>query len=269
MKTINTNTKIATLIKEHPDALEAIISIAPKFNKLRNPLLRKLMASRTSINMASKIGGCSANDFFKKLESLGFVVDKAIAANDNNEQKKLPEFLKNIMPGMTVELDVRSVIDSGNDPLNLILKTIKELQPGQVLKLINNFQPVPLMQLLGKQGFESYAKTINENLVETFFYQNKKSEIKEVDTGKANEGWEETLQRFAGKIETIDVRNLAMPLPMLSILDALDKLPIEKALYVHHKRIPVFLLPELAVRKFNYRIKEVSDGEVNLLIFKA
>ena len=67
MLTINANTKIGALLKESPDALEAIISISPKFNKLRNPFLRKVMASRATINMASKVGGCSVNDFFEKL----------------------------------------------------------------------------------------------------------------------------------------------------------------------------------------------------------
>lgn len=270
MKTINSNTKIATLLKESPDALEAIISISPKFNKLRNPLLRKLMAARTSINMASKVGGCTVNDFFKKLELLGFNSDKSIVAVDETtEQNAVPEFVQNLKTADVVELDVRTEIESGKDPLNLILKAVKQLQPGQVLKLINSFEPVPLMLLLEKQGFESYAETINDNLVHTFFHQKQATEIKEVDTSKAGEGWDEMLQRFSDKMETIDVRHLEMPLPMLTILDALDKLPEEKALYVIHKRIPVFLLPELTERKFDYRIKEVGDGEVYLLIFRA
>ena len=62
--TINANTKIAVLLKHHPDALDAIISISSKFEKLRNPILRKIMAGRTSIAMASKIGGCELDDFF-------------------------------------------------------------------------------------------------------------------------------------------------------------------------------------------------------------
>jgi len=74
--------------------------------------------------------------------------------------------------------------------------------------------------------------------------------------------------KFKNNIQTIDVRSLEMPLPMLTILDALDKLPAENALYVYHKRIPVFLLPELSERKFDYRIKEISAGEVHLLIFR-
>ncbi|MEO8710760.1 MAG: DUF2249 domain-containing protein [Parafilimonas sp.] len=269
MKTINANTKIATLLKESPDALEAIIGISSKFNKLRNPILRKLMAGRTSISMASKMGGCTVNDFFEKLEPIGFTIDKNIIEEDDSKTKEdVPAFVQNITVADIVELDVRTEIETGKDPLNLIMKSVKQLQPGQVLKLINSFEPVPLVLLLGKQGFESYTETINDNLVYTYFHQNQNKLIKEVDTTKATKGWGEMFRRFAGNMETVDVRDLEMPLPMLTILDALDKLPAEKALYVIHKRIPVFLLPELADRRFDYRIKEVADGEVYLLIFK-
>jgi uncharacterized protein (DUF2249 family) len=66
----------------------------------------------------------------------------------------------------------------------------------------------------------------------------------------------------------IDVRNLEMPMPMMTILENLETLPECKALFVYHKRIPVFLLTELKDRDFDYRIKEIQDGEVYLLIFK-
>ena len=58
-------------------------------------------------------------------------------------------------------------------------------------------------------------------------------------------GWDEILDRFKGNLETVDVRELEMPLPMHTILEALETLPADKALFVYHKRIPVFLLPEL------------------------
>jgi hypothetical protein len=75
---INSKTKIADLLKFHPDALEAIITLSPDFKKLRNPVLRKLMAGRTSIGMASKIGGCKPEDFFEILKPLGFVSDNSV-----------------------------------------------------------------------------------------------------------------------------------------------------------------------------------------------
>lgn len=269
MKTIDSNTKIATLLKENPDALEAIISISSKFNKLRNPLLRKLMAARTSINMASKVGGCTTNEFLRKMETLGFVIDTEMKTDEAVEQKVVPEFMQNHSIVETVELDVRAEIDSGKDPLNLILNAVKKLQPGQVLKLVNSFEPVPLILLLEKQGFESYAETINDDLVNTYFYKTQPSPFKEADISESSEGWDGIMQQFKDKTETVDVRDLEMPLPMLTILDAMENLPNGKALYVIHKRIPVFLLPELAERNFDYRIKEVADGEVYLLIFRT
>src|ERR1035437_657968 len=268
---INANTKIAAVLKQHPDALEAIISISPKFEKLRNPLLRKLMAGRTSIAMASKISGCTENDFFKKLEPLGFEVNRTMATEVITEVKKLPIFFRKVKPEQIVELDVRQVIDSGKDPLNLIIQKVKTIQPGQVLKIINTFEPTPLMSLLKKQGFESFADRISDNLVETYFYKGESAfaGIPSEQKPANNNDWDELLKQYDGRIQNVDVRHLEMPQPMLTILAELDKLPIGYALFVHHKRIPVFLLPELNERGFDYRIKEVSDNEVYLLIFKS
>lgn len=265
---INANTKIAVILKQHPDALEAIISISSKFEKLRNPLLRKIMAGRTSISMASKIGGCNVNDFFDKLQPLGFEIDRNIMEEKNEKQKPVPEFFKNIGQNKITELDVRPVINSGKDPFSIIMQSVKQLESGGTLKLINSFEPTPLIQILGKQGFESYIENINENLVNTYFYKTSNSIIKEPVNAVSSEDWQSKLTQFKDKLVTIDVRNMEMPLPMITILEELDKLPSGKAVFVYHKRIPVFLLPELAERKFDYRIKEVSDGEVHLLIYK-
>lgn len=268
--TINANTKIASLLKHNPDALDAIVSISPKFSKLRNPILRKVIAGRTSIAMASKLGGCSVDDFFNRLQPLGFEIDKAAVATDMDEEKKpVPEFLKNSQPGKIVELDVRPVIETGKDPLNVILQKVKALETGHILKIVNSFEPTPLMHLLGKQGFESYAEVISDELVHTYFYKKTDRPLAPEANGTAySEGWDEMLGRFKGNIETVDVRALEMPLPMHRILEALKTLPAGKALFVYHKRIPVFLLPELEEQQFSYRIKEISDAEVHLLIYK-
>ena len=94
--TINANTKIATILKQHPDALDVIVSISPKFEKLRNPLLRKIMAGRTSLAMASKIGGCSVNDFFVKLQPLGFEIDSTTQEIEKAAAGKMPEIFTSL-----------------------------------------------------------------------------------------------------------------------------------------------------------------------------
>lgn len=266
--TINANTRIAPILKYNAHALEAIVSISPKFQKLRNPLLRKLMAARTTLATASKIGGCSIDDFFIKLEPLGFTIDRATKPAEE-AKKPLPAFINALTKEQIIELDVRPVISSGSDPLNLILEQVKAMRPGQVLKIINTFEPTPLILMLQKKGFETYVDMVDHNLIETYFHNKIANRAAEADTRQpATMDWAQVLEKFSSKVQRVDVRHLEIPQPMLTILEALDQLPIDTALYVDHKRIPVFLLPELAQRGFDYRIKEVDEGEVQLLIFR-
>ncbi len=266
---INSQTKIAALLKGHPDALEAIICLSPDFKKLRNPVLRKLMAGRTSIAMASKIGGCKPEDFFEILKPLGFVSDNSVQEQEVLLQKSLKEFVKDIESAHIIPLDVRAMLAEGNDPLKLIQKHIKELKEGQVLKIINTFEPTPLIKLLEKQGFESYVDLIENNLIETYFYRNKPAEkIEQIASEAIDSDWNQLLKIYEDRMIEVDVRHLEMPGPMMTILEELEKLEQGKALYVHHKRIPVFLLSELKDRNFEYRINEISETEVFLMIFK-
>lgn len=266
--TINPNTKIAPILKQNPKALDAIISISPKFEKLRNPILRKVMAGRTTLTAASRLGGCNVEDFFTKLEPLGFEIDRNTKAVEE-AKKPIPAFITSLKKEQLIELDVRPVIASGSDPLNIIMEKVKTVQPGQVLKIINTFEPTPLILMLEKKGFETYVDNVSDNLIETYFHKVEKDIVLQTKAGESlPNDWDSVLRSFHDNIQEIDVRHLEMPQPMLTILDALDHLQAGTALFVYHKRIPVFLLPELAQRGLDYRIKEIKDGEVHLLIFE-
>ncbi|MCO5259633.1 MAG: DUF2249 domain-containing protein [Crocinitomicaceae bacterium] len=268
---INERTKIAQLLKHHPDALETIITIAPDFKKLRNPILRKLMAGRTTIAMASKIGGCKPEDFFKALAPLGFEVDTVrTVSEDTPENKPMPAYLKSLAANQLVHFDVRAMLASGEDPLKSIQQKVNALNPGQALLIVNNFEPVPLIKLLERQGYSAYVRFVDSETIETYFYkENATSETTmQVDEVADSDDWDEVLSKYDGRLVEIDVRHLEMPMPMMTILGELDVLPEDKALFVNHKKIPVFLLTELKDRGFEYRIKDVQEGEVYLLIFK-
>ncbi|MES2894305.1 MAG: DUF2249 domain-containing protein [Bacteroidota bacterium] len=263
---INSNTRIAAILKENPGALEAIVSISPRFEKLRNPFLRKLMAGRTTISMAAKIGCCREDDFFRQLTLLGFEI-AAAEPRTVKTSKTIPAFMLHLNPGQVTELDVRSFIEAGSDPLNIIMGKVNALQAGSILKIINSFTPEPLVLLLEKKGFDVHVVRINVNLVETYFYKRPATSPGGKIQAESPENWDTLLERFEERVTTIDVRALQMPLPMMKILEALDTLSAGNLLFVYHKRIPVFLLPELALRKLAYRVKQVSNSEVQLLIF--
>jgi uncharacterized protein (DUF2249 family) len=265
---INATTKIATLLKHDPRSMEAIIRISPKFNKLRNPWLRKLLAGRTTIAMASKIGGCKVEDFFEQLKPLGFEAEEMVQ-EDSDKSSTPPPWLLTVTQQEMEELDVRPLLEAGKDPLKQILRALRTLPKGHVLKIANTFEPTPLILMVGKKGFTSYSEVAAEDLVFTYFF--KASEAEEgtgEDSLQREDDWEELFSRFDAGLVAIDVRDLPMPQPMMQILEALETLTPSHALFVEHKKIPVFLLPEIKERGFNYRIKEIEDQHVQLLIFK-
>lgn len=272
---IDTQTKIATLLKQHPDALEAIVALSPDFKKLRNPILRALMAKRTSIAMAAKLGGCRPEDFFKALAPLGFEVAASPEPDGEviaREPEPKPPYLQNLPVERLVSFDARAMLEEGDDPLKAIQKKVKALAPEEVLLIVNNFEPVPLIKLLERQGFHAYVNFIDADTIETYFYRPIGTPALEVELGEEDEGssgdWPILLKQYAGNLVEVDVRHLEMPMPMMTILENLEVLAEGKALFVSHKRIPVFLLTELKERAFDYRIKKVQEDEVYLLIFK-
>lgn len=273
MITVNANTRIAEVLREHPAALEAIIGISPGFERLRNPLLRKLMAGRTSIAMASRMGACTVDEFLNRLGVLGFAIDReAVQTGESGAISTIgpamPAFLREIGPDRVTELDVRPIMAGGKDPLSQILAAIHMLGQGTVLKIVNSFEPTPLILLLEKKGFVSWTDHVQDDVIHTYFYRRAEASPVTPAHPPALDDWDGAMERFAGKQVTLDVRDLEMPLPMLTILELLDDLPAGHALFVHHKRIPVFLLPELNERGFEYCIREIRDSEVDILVFK-
>jgi hypothetical protein len=60
-----------------------------------------------------------------------------------------------------------------------------------------------------------------------------------------------------------------MPQPMLRIIANLEELAVDELLYVHHKKLPVFLIPELTKRGLTFLFHHKSDQELELLIYKS
>lgn len=267
---INESTKISALLKHNEGAIEAITSINPLFNKLRNPFLRKILASRVTIKEAAKIGGSSVEAFFEALAVIGFEVNKEQTQKTIKMEVISQSIEEAIKEGKVKQLDVRSLLANNVDPFKLINETIKDLPKDYVLELINTFEPVPLIKILHQKGYESTVVR-NGEVVNTYFLKQKKvgaSEVKEHNTITKITLEEIDDKRYAlnPPFRELDVRELEMPLPMLTILRELEGLPKGEGLYVHHKKVPQYLLPELEARGVKTWVTEVDDNNVKLLI---
>ena len=67
------------------------------------------------------------------------------------------------------ELDVRPLFAAQRPPLPAILAAVRELQPGQALRLIAPLEPQPLMNRLGQQGFAVVSRRREDGAWEVLF----------------------------------------------------------------------------------------------------
>ena len=274
---ISENTRISDLLKENKDSIDAIASLAKPLEKLKNPILRKLMASRVTIAEAAKMGGCSVKDFERVLTPLGFKFLKD-SKKENSSNEESPKWLSDLSEDQIEIFDVREILLGGQDPLKQIMQRFKSVPIGNALCIVNSFVPVPLVRMLEKDGVKSFTKTISTQEFNTYFYKvpvNK--EAKKAVKSKTNDNirmldqdsFQLEYDKFTkANIREIDVRALEMPGPMQTILQILPELGDNEALYVNHKRVPLYLLEEIAGENYYVNILTLSEIDVKLLIYK-
>lgn len=260
--TITSQTKISALIKANPAVIDAIASINAHFKKLHNPILRKILASRVTIAEAAKIGKVDISLFFERLKPLGFTCD-----DSKQQHAEKPTSVAIEPPVFEVQLDVRSDIDSGEDPFLKILDNLSKIEVGTTMLLVNSFEPVPLIRILEDKKFEISVFHVSDDEVHTYIKKTNK-DWHHLNNAVADDmAFDNLAKHYEGRLSKVDVRSLPMPQPMMMILKSLEALNPGMALLVHHRKVPMMLLPELTEKKFSYAIRHI-DSEVHLIIYR-
>lgn len=57
-------------------------------------------------------------------------------------------------------LDVRDILKAGGEPFSAIMQAVDGLAPGQALKLLATFKPVPLFAVMSQRGFDHSEREI-------------------------------------------------------------------------------------------------------------
>ena len=70
------------------------------------------------------------------------------------------------------------------------------------------------------------------------------------------------------KLRKYSARSQEKMADVATILEEIETLPENHGLYVHHKRIPQFLLPELKKRGYSILSNEIDEENLNLIIYK-
>lgn len=171
------------------------------------------------------------------------------------------------------ELDVRPILRAGGEPFTVIMNAVKELAPGQALRLLATFEPVPLYAVLGKRGFDHAARDIGGGDWEVLFTpgtaaataagSQRGQTAQPTAKSVASPGWPAPSRH-------LDNRDLDPPEPLVRTLAAVEEMGPGEVLSVLLCREPVFLLPKLGERGHEWLGGFDPDGKTyRLLVRKA
>lgn len=267
---ISSKTKISKLIESNDNTIEVISSINRHFKKLKNPFLRKALAPRVTIADAARIGGVPVSVMIDKLKEIGFTTaedceSESVSPLDKNRtnQNKIDMRKETI-----IELDVRPILEAGTDPFEAIMAKLKTMDDNHTLKIINSFEPIPLLNILKKKGYAYETERPESGVVHTFLEKFEGEENNSRETVVQELSYAQVENKFDGKMTEVDVRDMEMPMPMVTILEEIEKVKEGHALFVHHKKLPQYLIPELEDRGYKWVSNEIDEANVKIIIFK-
>ena len=162
----------------------------------------------------------------------------------------------------TITLDVRDDIRAGREPFSKIMETAAALPDRGTFLLIAPFKPVPLFDVLKKQGFHHTAEPAQGGDWRILFTRHRapslqKDEMKSASTPEDRPG---DRPSDSAEIVQVDARGLEPPQPLVRILEALANLPANSCLRARTDRKPMHLYAQLEERGFASETEEQTDG---------
>ena len=269
---VQASDRVAALIDRDERLLEALVEASPEFERLRNPLTRRVMGRLVTVEQAARIARIDPEQLVTRLnqvleplpgttrQPLPEVEGGLHAPAPGGESAAMPPALSALPAERITDLDVRDALRRGEEPFSQIMAAKAALPPDGVLRLRAIFEPAPLYAVLGKQGFAHWTEQLADDDWRVWFYR---ADSVEALPATAPAGEE---QAQDDGVVVLDVRGLEPPEPMMRTLAALEELPPGKTLVQLNVRTPQFLLPKLAERGFTYEVHEQSSDLVRVFI---
>jgi uncharacterized protein (DUF2249 family) len=149
---IEASDRLQTLFERDERLIDVVASHSPHLAKLRNSLMRRVMARVTTVAQVARLCNMSTESLVRDLNRV-LGIDSITGNTVNGEMIANRDDLTPFPPfKSTVELDVREELSDGGEPFSRIMSAIAALGDGEILHLRAPFEPVPLLSVLEKRG---------------------------------------------------------------------------------------------------------------------
>jgi uncharacterized protein (DUF2249 family) len=258
--------KISEVLRKHPELLDELVGLSPAFEKLRNPVMRRVQSRLVTVAQAAGIAGLDPAEVTRALNRAAGITPPEMTGTERTEPgrpARKPAWVDTAP--VATELDARPLIARGEEPFRAIMSAAREVPAGSALLLTVGFEPLPLYDALAKQGFSHWAEQRGQDHWEVRFHRD--AAIATATDAPAPSSSEVDWSAPAAEV-TIDVSELVPPEPMVKILQTLETLPDGSRLLVHHVRRPIHLYDRLDEMGYAHATRDLGPGQVEVMIQK-
>jgi hypothetical protein len=166
---ITPDMKVGELLQFYPELEDELVAVAPAFEKLRNPVLRRTVAKVTTIRQAARVGGVTVGEIIGRLR-IAAGMDNQWQGNDGeSETAEKPAWVDGA--DVVSRQDLRPEIEAGEHPLPRVIAAVRKLQPGKAHLLVTPFVPAPLIDRITADGFQAWTCQVGPEEFHTIFLQ--------------------------------------------------------------------------------------------------
>jgi hypothetical protein len=150
---IGPDTRVGPLIDAYPGLEDILISLAPAFVHMKDPIIRQTVAKHTTLAQAARVGGVSVEAFVRKLrEAAGQTSPTQDGCADGSAE---PEWV--LRGRVAYDLNGDEMLQAGVHPLARVRICVASLKPGEIVRLVTSFQPEPLIKMMREAGLNVHA----------------------------------------------------------------------------------------------------------------
>jgi hypothetical protein len=158
---IRANSKLFEVFKAYPQLEKIVMSIAPPFQNLKNPILRKTVGKLATIEKIARIGDIEVTELLNRLRTAVGQSEIEVTAESTVQLKEGEPDWITAEPRETI--DGTEMLGRGEHPLQRVNQQMHALKTGEFLLLKTNFKPLPMIDEMTKQKYEVYSTTAKDH----------------------------------------------------------------------------------------------------------
>ncbi len=164
---ITPTTTVHNLLKSYPELEEILVSMAPPFKKLCNPILRNTVAKIATLKQASAVGGIDLNKMISDLRKEASLKKLEISFENETYLQEKPTWFSS--EEIILSIDESKLEDENKMPVTLLLQKATKLKDDEILELITSFLPAPGIDVMRKKNYETWTIKKGETSYRSYF----------------------------------------------------------------------------------------------------